>query len=161
MHWTFHAVLALSLAGTCALFGTATLLLHDTLTRSALQIRTQSALSSQARQLSAQLEAGLLERQRDLTQLSLLMRLEQQPLDQRGFLNSLQVAFPGYAWIGVTDASGRVRAATGGLLEGQDVSTRPWFQQGRRGPWLGDVHEAKLLATLLPPALDGPRRFVD
>lgn len=64
--------------------------------------------------------------------------------------------------MGVADAQGTVRAATGGLLRGQSVAQRPWFQRGQAGPFVGDVHPAKLLATLMPADRDGePQRFVD
>lgn len=73
-----------------------------------------------------------------------------------------QALNPFSAWIGVTDAAGVVRMATGRLLVGQDVSARPWFQAARSGPHVGDVHPAKLLAQLLPAGSDGgPQRFVD
>jgi len=69
---------------------------------------------------------------------------------------------PDDSWIGVADASGVVRAATGGLLVGQDVHERPWFAPGLQGTHVGDVHAAKLLAAYLPPTANGePRRFVD
>ena len=67
-----------------------------------------------------------------------------------------------HLWVGVADAAGTVRAATGDLLRGQSVAQRPWFQRGQEGPFVGDVHPAKLLATLLPADRHGePQRFVD
>lgn len=73
-----------------------------------------------------------------------------------------QAVHPHSAWIGVTDARGVVMAATGGLLEGQDVSSRPWFEHGRKADYFGDLHAAKLLAKYLPSGVDGdPQRFVD
>lgn len=66
------------------------------------------------------------------------------------------------AWIGVARSDGTVAAATGQMLEGVDVSGRPWFQQAMKGAHIGDVHPAKLLAKMLPTAADGgPQRFVD
>jgi PAS domain S-box-containing protein len=50
--------------------------------------------------------------------------------------------------------------AAKGLLEGADVSKRPWFQDALRGKHAGDVHEALLLAKVLPRQ-EEPRRFVD
>lgn len=77
-------------------------------------------------------------------------------------LDAVQAQFPEFAWLGVTDVHGRVMAATGGLLQGQDVSQRPWFVAASRGPHLGDVHQAVLLAEQLPRAPDGQLlRFVD
>lgn len=72
-----------------------------------------------------------------------------------------QVVYPFYAWIGLTDADGAVVASTGGLLEGIDVAQRPWFQGGRQASFVDDVHEAKLLAELLPQPDGEPLRFVD
>lgn len=69
---------------------------------------------------------------------------------------------PYSSWIGVVDTQGTVRAATDGILLGQNVAHRPWFGAGLAGHFVGDVHPAKLLATLLPPSASGePLRFVD
>ena len=65
------------------------------------------------------------------------------------------------SWMGVAGPDGTVLSSTGGLLEGESVAQRPWFQQGLTGPFAGDVHEAVLLARLLEPASDEPLRFVD
>ncbi|MCV4861533.1 hypothetical protein OFB63_36340, partial [Escherichia coli] len=66
-------------------------------------------------------------------------------------LERLQKSYPAYSWIGLTDLGGIVRASTGGLLMGADVSQRPWFPGGLKGPHLGDVHDALLLSRLLRP----------
>lgn len=66
------------------------------------------------------------------------------------------------SWAGFAAVDGTVQSASGGLLEGQNVSARPWFQQGLESDFAGDVHEALLLADLLGPLPDGsPRRFLD
>jgi signal transduction histidine kinase len=84
------------------------------------------------------------------------------PARLRTYLAAIQAQFPEFAWLGIADANGRVVAATGGLLEGEDVSARPWFKAGARGAWLGDVHKALMLERHLPRAPDGqPLRFVD
>ena len=73
-----------------------------------------------------------------------------------------QATQPHSVWIGVADTQGVVRAATGGLLVDQNVAERPWFQEGLKQLYVGDVHPAKLLEKLLPPAASGePYRFVD
>ena len=80
----------------------------------------------------------------------------------RGEIGRLATGRPHYAWIGVVDLGGRVRHASGDLLLGIDVSTRPWFRNGQQAPYVGDVHTAKLLAKLLPaPAGGEPLRFID
>ena len=65
-----------------------------------------------------------------------------------------------YSWIGVTDVQGRVLASLGGMLEGESVAQRPWFRRGLTGPAAIDVHEAQLLAKLLPASSE-PYRFID
>lgn len=77
-------------------------------------------------------------------------------------LEDRQAATPAYAWLGITDVDGRVMQATGQLLQGQSVARRPWFQQGRQALYTGDVHDAVLLARLLPaPEAGQPMRFLD
>jgi signal transduction histidine kinase len=77
-------------------------------------------------------------------------------------LDDIQARRPEFAWIGVAGADGIVAVATRHVLEGVDVSARPWFQRGRNGRAIIDVHEAKLLAGQLPKPADGsPLRFVD
>ncbi|MDF2234798.1 cache domain-containing protein [Albimonas sp. CAU 1670] len=66
------------------------------------------------------------------------------------------------SWAGIAALDGTVTAASYGMLEGGSVAGRPWFDAGLRGPFAGDVHEAKLLAGLLPAGPDGaPPRFLD
>ena len=77
-------------------------------------------------------------------------------------LQRMQHLNPYNVWIGVTDMHGTVQNATGGLLQGVDVSERPWYQEGLRGPYIGDVHPAKLLQNLLPRSATGePLRLMD
>jgi hypothetical protein len=65
-----------------------------------------------------------------------------------------------YSWIGMTDVQGRVLASLGGMLQGESVAQRPWFRRGLIGPTAIDVHEAQLLAKLLPASSE-PYRFID
>lgn len=80
---------------------------------------------------------------------------------KRAVLERMQETHPYYAWIGITDNSGQVKIATGALLEGKNVAARPWFQAANRGVHLLDVHEAVLLAKLLPNPTGEPKRFFD
>ena len=83
------------------------------------------------------------------------------PGARRALLEQVQTSAPQYAWIGVAGADGRVLASTGGILEGVDVSQRPWFGDATRGIHVHDVHDAKLLAKHLPLDRGNPQRFVD
>ena len=67
-----------------------------------------------------------------------------------------------FAWLGVADANGKVIQASSQLLVNHSVANRPWFIGGLKDVYVGDVHEALLLAKLLPkPSDDEPLRFVD
>ena len=121
------------------------------------------SLSTTASDLSSRLDDGLRERLDDMRALSVLPLLDLEAID-RGTLQQhfqqLAQSFPDYAWIGLVDANGQVVVAKDGLLEGQDVSARPWFTAALEGPYVGDLHEALLLEQLLP-ADDEPLRFLD
>jgi diguanylate cyclase (GGDEF)-like protein len=112
------------------------------------------------------LDRGMFERYREVRNLAAMPPLKDiwtgDPAMIRQVLEQLRTSYPDYAWIGYATPDGTVQAATQGMLEGQSVQARPWFQDGLKGPAVGDVHEAKLLATLLGPAPNNePFRFVD
>ncbi|HTP63717.1 MAG TPA: diguanylate cyclase, partial [Burkholderiales bacterium] len=65
-----------------------------------------------------------------------------------------------FTWIGYVTPAGRVAVAARGLLEGADVSTRPWFSAARERPALLDAHAASMLSTALPSGPEA-RRFID
>lgn len=80
----------------------------------------------------------------------------------RALLARVQARHEHTAWVGVADVQGKVVAATGDLLVGKSVAARPWFQQGLKHSFVGDVHKALLLEDLLGrPAGSEPARFVD
>ena len=122
-------------------------------------------LDQLARRLMLSLDTGMYERFREvqnLAALGALIKTEIGATEWRALVNRLQSTYAYYSWVGVTDAQGVVIAGTGGLLEGQDASQRPWFVGGQQQPYVGDVHEARMLASLLPPRADGePIRLVD
>ena len=88
------------------------------------------------------------------------VRQARDPESARSALETLQYTFPDYAWIGIAGTDGKVIASTKGLLEGANVSARPWFKSGQQGVRATDYHPALMLDKLLPRAPD-PWRFVD
>lgn len=84
----------------------------------------------------------------------------QNPAEIRRVFDSVNRNFPNYAWIGLTDIDGKVVAASRGMLEGVDVSQRPWFKGGEKQIFVGDYHPAVLLEDKLPETEDR-WRFVD
>ena len=129
--------------------------------------REQSAvrLNHMAIGLRDRLDTGMYEREQDmriLAELELARSLKEGPAALRTQLERRKVGYPEFSWIGFADTEGRVVAATGGLLEGADVSRRPWWVESAKGvEFLGDVHEAVLLQDLLAPGAREPLRFVD
>ncbi|MBB3267257.1 diguanylate cyclase (GGDEF)-like protein [Azospirillum sp. OGB3] len=83
------------------------------------------------------------------------------PVRLRWLLEQFQAFFPTMSWMGVTDTKGKVLAATGGLLDGVDISKRPVFQNGQKTQFVGDVHDAVMLAFLLPNPTGEAMKFVD
>jgi len=123
------------------------------------------ALHSTAQSAADLLGANLREREQEIILMSQSPEFTGGHLDQPEVLRSLerrQALHGEYAWLGVADEDGVVRQATGGMLVQQSVLQRPWFQAASRGVYTGDVHEAVLLARLLPGNTSGePLRFID
>ena len=115
--------------------------------------------------LRDRLDTGMYEREQDmriLAELEAARAAREGPAALRKQLEQRRAGFPEFSWIGFADPDGRVVAATGGLLEGADVSQRPWWMTASRGEeFLGDVHEAVLLQKVLAPDAREPLRFVD
>ncbi|WNS78713.1 sensor domain-containing diguanylate cyclase [Domibacillus sp. DTU_2020_1001157_1_SI_ALB_TIR_016] len=76
-------------------------------------------------------------------------------------LDQLKVQIPSFTWVGVTDKKGIVQAATNEILKGKSISERPVYEEAIEHPFIGDVHDAVLLAKLLPNPTNEPLQFVD
>lgn len=75
-------------------------------------------------------------------------------------LDSIVQDFSGVVWAGVAGVDGKVHLAHKGMLQGANVSKRPWFVGGLQKPSVMDKHDAVLLAKLLPQR-DNPYQFID
>ena len=134
------------------------------LARTQLEGLVGSSLTSLAQQMADKLDRGMSERYRDLKVVASLDAFRDPASsrdDRRALLDTLRDTYPEYAFLALTSPDGRVLTSAGGLLEGADVSQRPWFVGGLEGTFFGDVHEALLLAKLLPSPDGEPLRFVD
>lgn len=121
-------------------------------------------LAGLALQTSDKLDRGMFERYREVALISSQIAYSSAAVtnaDHAKLLARVQKSYRFYDWIGMTDLAGKVLVSGSGLLAGADVSARPWFRQGMRGGYVGDVHEALLLAKLLPGQPGELRRFVD
>ncbi|XLZ71850.1 ATP-binding protein [Massilia sp. SR12] len=122
-----------------------------------------SALAELAQQTSDKLDRDMFERYREVQLLAQRpdMGSAASAAARRATLEQHQRSYPHYAWIGLTEGDGKVVAATQGMLEGANVGARPWHRNALAGVHVGDVHEAVLLAKLLPAQGPEPLRFVD
>jgi len=122
-----------------------------------------NSLSDLAQQAADKLDRNMFERYREVQLLAQRpdMGAAASLAARRKTLEQHQQSYPHYAWLGVTDGNGRVQAATGGLLENFDVSERPWYRNAKAGTFVGDVHDAVMLAKLLPALDMQAQRFVD
>jgi signal transduction histidine kinase/ActR/RegA family two-component response regulator len=115
-----------------------------------------------ARELSEGMDAFL----REIIDQSLRDRFrdpESSPARMRDALNQFQEGHPEFAYVSIVDASSRrVVAATGAIFEGGSAAGRPVVEEGIKGPFLGDVHDAVRLAELMPKPTNGETlRFLD
>ncbi|WP_448206175.1 diguanylate cyclase domain-containing protein [Azospirillum sp. sgz302134] len=83
------------------------------------------------------------------------------PAAMRRLLDDFKATFPTVSWMGIVDPKGKVLAATDGILDGADISARPVYRNGLDGLFVGDVHDAVLLAKLLPNPSGEAMKFVD
>ncbi len=125
-----------------------------------------NALKGLATAVTTVLSENLRERQREIDLLARTPIYQEKggrvdSTELTAMLDRLKESYAYYSWIGFADMQGTVKAASGDLLVGQDVSQRPWYQQGLKGSFIGDLHEAVLLAKLLPKSGAGPIRFID
>ncbi|MFC0254001.1 sensor histidine kinase [Massilia consociata] len=144
-----------------------TLLLVEVVERASTAYLKESighGLGELANQTADKLDRGMAERYREVG----LMARRYDLLDprltlaqRRQVLTDMQQTYGYYDWIGMTGLDGKVIVEARGLLEGVDVSQRPWFRNALDGIHVGDVHEAVKLAKLLPGENGEPRRFVD
>ena len=126
----------------------------------------EQQLAQAAAQMAEHLDSVLAEPFRDITLSATAQEVRTavaggDPLAARAWIDRVKAQLPYYAWIGITDRAGRVLTASGGILDGADVSQRPWFVAGQSAPTLVDVHEALLLQKHLAPNQVEPLRFVD
>lgn len=130
-----------------------------------LEASTGKFFTDLSYQMADKLDRGMFERYRDIqiaASLETLYKSDSSDDSKRALLEKLKNTYNDYAWIGLTNLKGKVIVSTDGILEGVDVSTRPWFINGKKQhAYVGDVHTAILLAKILPNPTGEPLRFVD
>lgn len=130
----------------------------------ALTQEITARLNDMAHEAAARLDEGMHERYREIGNLAKRRELSKgrsSTAEIEKFLGDVRQGYPYYSWIGLVNAGGVVEASTNGLLRGHNVSRRPWFFNAKNGNYVSDVHDAKLLQTLIRRDDPEPLRFVD
>ncbi|PIU17372.1 MAG: sensor domain-containing diguanylate cyclase, partial [Gallionellales bacterium CG08_land_8_20_14_0_20_59_87] len=121
--------------------------------RQQIEQREGEAFVRRAQNALDVLDRGMYERSREIRNAARLDEMRDPNVAvarKRELMERLQTNFDAYAWIGFCDTNGIGLVGTGGYLEGKNLSKRPWCTEGRKGDYIGDVHDAMLLAKLLP-----------
>lgn len=138
--------------------------LAGTLLRGQLERQLGATFENLAGQLTDKLDRSLYERARALhftASLSAFRTTTTPAAERQTILESLHDTSPDYAWVGLTDASGTVVAASQRLFEGEKKSDTPWFSGARRSLHVGTVREFPELARAVPTTGGDAPRFLD
>lgn len=118
-----------------------------------------------AKSISNTLANSLTEREREIVLLSqspFFMETDFHHPNLQLKLDQVKSSYKYYAWMGIANPQGTIEVAADHLLQGADVSERPWFIHGLQQIYLGDVHKAVLLAKKLKAINPNePMRFID
>ena len=135
------------------------------LTTAQIKVTAGESVYANAMAAAELLGANLREREMEIVLLSQAPHFVRGDLSSPDLLASLErrrILRSEFAWLGVADVTGKVIQASDNMLVNESVAQRPWFIAGLKGVFTGDVHEALLLAKLLPhPASTEPLRFID
>jgi len=118
-----------------------------------LEADARESLAMVAGAMASGIEREITERYREIVLIAATNETLRTPnlslAKQRQLLEKVQEVHPNYAWIGLANTNGTVMIATDDQLVGQSVAALPWFRLGAVAPFMGNVHEAFLLAELL------------
>lgn len=135
------------------------------LTTAQIKVTAGESVYANAMAAAELLGANLREREMEIVLLSQAPHFVRGDLSSPDLLASLErrrILRSEFAWLGVADVTGKVIQASDNMLVNESVAQRPWFIAGLKGVFTGDVHEALLLAKLLPNSdSTEPLRFID
>ena len=130
-----------------------------------LEADARQSLATVADEMASRLGNEISERYREIALLAATnetLRASTPSLaEQSDLLTKTQESHPDFAWIG--NPTGTVPVATDDRLIGKSVAELPWFQAGAVAPFIGNLHDALLLAKLLsvPAKNNEPPRLID
>lgn len=151
-----------ALVSAALIVGIAALMAQTTSERSRRQLEKEigRSLAELAHQMVDKLDTDMWARANQVSVLSKI-RAVRDPAVAQKVVDELKAKDPTVAWVGVMDFAGIIVAASDGILLGVNASARPIFVEGMKGLFIGDVHDAVLLAKKLPNPSGEPMKFVD
>ena len=129
-----------------------------------LEINSGESLVKLSKRVNEVLDREMLERYREMRFVSTLPALTNENStieEKRELIQKVKDNYNHHEWIGYALPDGTVEVGTNGYLEGKNVKARPWHPNGLLAPYIGDVHDALLLAKLLPNNSGEPIYFSD
>ncbi len=137
----------------------------DQLVGSKIVYNNGDSLHSLAFGIARAIANNLEEREREVRLMASSKTFTLQELDPPEIRANLDIAkrtYAYYAWIGIAGLDGTIVSSANAVLQGQSASARPWFNEGRKGIYVGDIHKAVLLAKVLgEDEKKNPLRFID
>ncbi|MDD2291408.1 MAG: PAS domain S-box protein [Aliarcobacter sp.] len=136
----------------------------NSISQKQLEINSGESLIKLSKRVNDILDREMLERYREIKFAASLpvMTSEKSSIDEkREFIEKIKNNYNHHEWIGYALPDGTVQVGTNGYLEGKNVKARPWHPNGLEAPYIGDVHDALLLAKLLPNNSGEPIYFSD
>lgn len=161
---SLRLVFAATIAAIGLLATAALVLLASRETSERLRRDIGADLTELAAHMADKLDRGMFERWRDIQVAASLetMRNPNVGLDAKGVvIERLRSTYAEYAAIAFMSPDGRVSAATIPQMIGSNIAQREFFVEGSKAPFVGDVHDAILLAKILGKDPADPPRFVD
>ncbi len=150
---SLRLLLVLTFGGVALALVTLLSLIVGQISTGQLEADARESLAMVASAMASRLEQEITERYREIVLIAATNETLRTPnlsiVKQSQLLEKVQDVHPNYAWIGLANTNGTVVIATDDQLVGQNVATLPWFRSGAIAPFIGNVHEAFLLAELL------------
>ena len=125
----------------------------NSISQKQLEINSGESLVKLSKRVNDILDREMLERYREIKFASSLPVMTDEKStnnEKREFIEKIKNNYKHHEWIGYALPDGTVEVGTNGYLEGKNVKARPWHPNGLEGAYIGDVHDALLLAKLLP-----------
>lgn len=125
----------------------------DSISKKQLEKNSGESLIKLSKRVNDILDREMLERYREIkfaASLPVMTNENTSIEEKREFIQKIKNNYNHHEWIGYALLDGTVEVGTNGYLEGKNVKGRPWHPHGLKGPYIGDVHDALLLAKLLP-----------